>query len=1027
MRAAQGRHKKMQAAPPLPLKIILLSLALLAIVPGVVRADEAPAEPILRIETGMHNYTIRTVLADPQRRYLATVAIDGTARTWTLDKGRPLRVFRPPIGTGNEGKLFDGAISPDGETLATGGWTGYEWDTSNSVYLFDTATGKMRGRISDIPNVITDLAFSPDGRYLAVLHIYGVRLYDRKDDYRMVAEDSDYSVGAYVLDFDHKGRLATSSYDGYIRLYSPELELLTKAAPAPGERPRAVSFSPDGTRIAVGFLDNPLVRVISASDLSTLFDPDINGVSNGDLSATAWSANGEMLYAAGQYDDGDGNPIIAWAKGGRGARSRIAAADNTVMDLHALADGRLAWGSGDPAFGLADAAGETIYTRTPEIGDFRSLRQNFLVSHDGSIVQFGYELRGERPARFSLAERSLKSLPQKGFDLVAEVQARLAQRGFDPGPPDGVSGPRTEQAIGAFQREHGMFADGEIDDALVEALGIEMLEPPLTEGLALQDAAETYTPMLNGEPLPLENREFSRAYAIAPGNERFVLATEWNLRSFSSDGEQIWERSVPDVAWAVNITGDGQTVVAAFADGTIRWYRLEDGEPLLALFPHVDGERWVAWTPQGYYQASAGAEDLIGWHLNRGKASEADFFGASRFRGQFYRPDVVARVLDTADVDEAVRLADASRGVKSVKRDLRAILPPTVNILAPKAGAKWDTERLVLTYRAVSDTGPIEKIEARVNGRPAEFSDARISGENDDYIGRIDLKIPPDDVEVTLLARNQNGWSEPARFPVNWAGKQDWYKSELYVLAVGVSSYSNPRLNLTYAAKDALDFVAAIREQENRGLYKKISIRLLPDEKASKDAILDGMDWLQRETTSRDVAMVFISGHGISDPKGEYRFLPHDVDEARLKRTTIREAEFIEYLGDIKGKAVAFLDTCHSGDVFGGTKTTKAQADVDKFANELASAESGVIVYTSSSGSQFSKENKDWANGAFTEALLEAVHEGKADFTHDRHVSTAELEEYLSDRVKELTNGAQTPKTARPTSAENLKIARVRP
>ena len=81
----------------------------------------------------------------------------------------------------------------------------------------------------------------------------------------------------------------------------------------------------------------------------------------------------------------------------------------------------------------------------------------------------------------------------------------------------------------------------------------------------------------------------------------------------------------------------------------------------------------------------------------------------------------------------------------------------------------------------------------------------------------------------------------------------------------------------------------------------------------------------------------------------------------------------------------------------------------------------------SSSGSQFSKENKDWANGAFTEALLEAVHEGKADFTHDRHVSTAELEEYLSDRVKELTNGAQTPKTARPTSAENLKIARVRP
>lgn len=258
---------------------------------------------------------------------------------------------------------------------------------------------------------------------------------------------------------------------------------------------------------------------------------------------------------------------------------------------------------------------------------------------------------------------------------------------------------------------------------------------------------------------------------------------------------------------------------------------------------------------------------------------------------------------------------------------------------------------------------------------------------------------------------------------MNWAGAKDWYKPELYILAVGVSQYGNPQRNLQYAAKDASDFIEALEAQKG-DLYKNVTIRLLLNDAASRDAILDGLDWLQRQTTSRDVAMVFLSGHGITGPKGEYRFLPSDVDEVRLKRTSIRDADFLEFLGEIAGKAVLFFDTCHSGDVFGGTRTD-SQADVDKFANQLAAAESGVIVFTSSSGKQFSKEDSQWENGAFTEALLEGIR-GMADFTNDWYVSIAELEEYLGDRVKELTDGAQTPKTAKPRTVENLRIARIR-
>ena len=67
----------------------------------------------------------------------------------------------------------------------------------------------------------------------------------------------------------------------------------------------------------------------------------------------------------------------------------------------------------------------------------------------------------------------------------------------------------------------------------------------------------------------------------------------------------------------MNISRDGRLVAAPYGDGTIRWHRMSDGKELLALFVHAEDKRFVAWTPKGYYAASPGAEDLIGWHVNR--------------------------------------------------------------------------------------------------------------------------------------------------------------------------------------------------------------------------------------------------------------------------------------------------------------------------------------------------------------------------------------------------------------------------
>ena len=90
---------------------------------------------------------------------------------------------------------------------------------------------------------------------------------------------------------------------------------------------------------------------------------------------------------------------------------------------------------------------------------------------------------------------------------------------------------------------------------------------------------------------------------------------------------------------------DGRFVVAALGDGTLRWYRTQDGSEALALFVHADGERWVLWTPEGFYDASPGADSLLGYRLNQGRDKEGEFVGAGQLAGVFYRPDLLAQHL----------------------------------------------------------------------------------------------------------------------------------------------------------------------------------------------------------------------------------------------------------------------------------------------------------------------------------------------------------------------------------------------
>lgn len=957
-------------------RFFVWTLAVWSVVASTAWAGIVPAEPMLRIESGMHTSRINRIGVDRDNRVILTASHDKSLRLWDADDGRLIKTLRIAIGSGKEGNLYAGALSPYGRIAAVGGWT--KQDTGkHAVYLIDVSTGEMLRRIGGHPNVITDLAFSPDGRHIAAA-LYGgngIRVY-RVADGKQVLKDTDYGSQSYGLAFSPDGRLAATCYDGYLRLYDAQFKLIAKKKTPGGTKGFGIAFSPDGREIAMGFNGAKRINIFSADDLSFRHAPDVTGVTKGNLMAVAWSADGRFLYAAGMWQKNRKFPVRRWAERGRGAFRDDAQMRDSVLDLQPRARGGVFIGTGGPDLAALDGDGHTHFHNRPATSDFRDIRKALKISQDGSVIQFGYDLRGQRPARFSLRDRTLR---------------------LGAGKNDGLAPPRES-----------------------------------SPQLKIEGFRNTTTPTINGTPLTLQSYEISRAVAITPDGDRFLLGADWSLTFFDGAGGKIWDVPTPAAVWGVNISGDGRIGIAAYGDGTLRWYDMANGKELLAFFPHTDGKRWVVWSASGYFDASAGGDGLIGWHLNNGPDAVADFFPASRFKERFRRPDVVVKVLDVLDENRALQLANASSRKRPKARvDIRKQLPPVVSILSPADGESLSQTQVTLRYRVRSPSGePVKRVKVLIDGQPLEgaraLSRKKKKDKKIDGVQTMTITVPKRNVSLALIAENRFAASEPAVVALKWAGraapKEFMVKPKLYVLAIGVSKYKKKEISLAFAAKDAQDFSNALKRQKG-GLYREVSARVLTDEGATRDDILDGLEWIERQVTNNDVGMVFLAGHGINDDHGDYVFLPHNADPERLRRTGVPYNEIKRTVTELAGKRLFFVDTCHAGNILGGMKRRAAfEVDVDGMASDLASAENGVVVFASSTGRQYSLENEKWNNGAFTKALVEGIG-GKAAYHGGGRVTVNMLNLYVAERVKGLTKGRQTPVTIKPGIVPDFPLA----
>ncbi len=463
---------------------------------------------------------------------------------------------------------------------------------------------------------------------------------------------------------------------------------------------------------------------------------------------------------------------------------------------------------------------------------------------------------------------------------------------------------------------------------------------------------------------------------------------------------------------------DGRYFISGSTDQRIRIWSPDRDEPVLSIF--VADREWIAWTPEGYYTCSAYGERLIAWQVNNGIAKLPTLHPAVRFHASMFQPTLIQYLIPAGNLQLAMAMAQEFEQETIAATSVAEVLPPDVSVAAPGEGLVRVTEEK-LTVRAIargSARNPVTAMRLIVNGRPFQGQAGIVRFEKGKVDAEAEWNLEIDPGSFTLEVQAESAVSKGMSRPVVVVRSGSAVPPNLYVLAVGVSEYPAP-MRLNFAASDT-ELLTVSLKKNCKGVFGNIEVRVLTDEKATKQGILDGLTWLASKMTTNDVGIFSFSGHGTRDRAGRFYLVPVDISEDDPAGTCLAGDVFRHRLENMPGKLIAVLDACHSG---AASTRTGGSARADGLVRDLVSDDCGVVVMCSSLGREYSMESSTTRAGFFTLGLTEGL-SGRADLNGDGVVFIHELDFYAARRVAQLSGDMQHPVTGRPAKLRPFPVSK---
>lgn len=234
--------------------------------------------------------------------------------------------------------------------------------------------------------------------------------------------------------------------------------------------------------------------------------------------------------------------------------------------------------------------------------------------------------------------------------------------------------------------------------------------------------------------------------------------------------------------------------------------------------------------------------------------------------------------------------------------------------------------------------------------------------------------------------------------------------SNNYALLIGVGKCAYPEWSLPVTVKDIQALKSLLVDPKCGYIDDDQHLRLLHDEGATSQGILDGLNWLSQQAASDSDAtvLVYYSGHGwLEESTEKYYLIPHNIKPYSLAKSALPAETFNNALRQIQAKRLLIIiDSCHAG----GMATAKdepteielpdnfVQTALPKNLIDELNQGAGRAVFTSSTEKQQSWIRRDGQMSIYTYHFLEAL-QGAGNKPGDKFVQVSDLMKYLGKAV----------------------------
>jgi len=949
----------------------------------------------LRLDTLTQKARTSDLIVTKDKMHIVTCSDDKTILLTNLETRKVEQKYLGEIGTGF-GSVYAITLSKDERYLASGGWFaeggGINDNKVGWIRIYDFKTAKVVKVLKGHTNIITDLRFSSDGRYLVSSSADKTIEVRRISDFKSVGV---YSYPRYVNEFKiYKNQIISIDNDWKVKvrdLSSGQVirykDVLNEIDMSQNRRVPRFKYIAVNTK-------NIVISTGSSNDKIIVMDHDLNILTRIDVvdgaSGLKYSDDGSMLIVGG-----GGNGTIASTKYVR------------VFDVR------------------------NNYKLISEFDKFDNLVMAIGFIDSEKAVGVGGNNHNIRVWNTKSA-KEIKSIKSTGNDkpAVAFIGNKVIWR-------DEIITLKNELDK-YFDIEQLKLVHKKINIANVNRL-------PLTyQNYKLNRAANSRGLIVSKNSKQEFVLKDNNGHKFFGFYKNYILSANNNgiINIYSLTGVLIYSlQGHEGVISSVHF--NKEFIVSSGLDKTIRFWKLPSKEtfkapyvlsPMASLFIKNDDD-WIMWTPEGYFTENGNSAQSVYFHINNGFDKEATPVSISKLYDHFFRPDLVKLKLQGMDINQftngltfeevlksppprvsisKVSQKDINKKKRTIKLNFNVTQNDDGGIGVIRIYQEGKLVRTIGEGKINRELANVDKKlqEAKLNKlskkkqkeylAQLEVSSKSVNGlDTSAFVGDVELEditnkegsfsvtlpLKAGENSISIEAFNKTNTVASYRENITVNAKIKKRVPKIYVIAAGVNEFEQNNVSkLKYSENDAK---TVAKEIKNATEYKT-EVALLTGKEVTKENILNAIAKIKKKAYLEDKIVFYISTHGKA-ARGRLYLVPQN--NKKLKNWINFEEIFTEIQAVAALDQIFIIDACESG------QASDIMASVYDAKASVLAKQSGVhlLMATTKGTFAFESADKNVKHGVFTNNILKALKNKMTDKNKNGKISIIELSKTLQE------------------------------